>query len=157
MGHASTFGHAFLKAEIAAGMPLPQSGTICVSVNDMDKATITRIAREFHELGFNIIATDGTADWLNKNGVPAGHIHKLNQGSPHIIDALRSGDIQLMINTPLGGQAHDDGALIRSMAYQVGVPLVTTMSAAAATLQGVKMRRKKPLRVRSLQAHHGLN
>lgn len=155
MGHASTFGHAFLKAEVAAGMPLPGSGTICISVNDMDKATVTRMAREFHEMGFNILATDGTAEWLNNNGVATERINKLNQGTPHIIDALRTGKIQLMINTPLGGQAHDDGALIRSMAYQVGVPLVTTMSAAAATLQGIKMRRKKPLRVRSLQAHHG--
>ncbi|MCU0511748.1 MAG: carbamoyl-phosphate synthase large subunit [Anaerolineae bacterium] len=156
MGHASTFGHAFLKAQFAAGMSVPQSGTVCISVNDMDKATMTRIAREFHELGFHIVATDGTADWLNRNGVPAGRVHKLNQGSPHIVDELRAGHIQLMINTPLGGQAHDDGALIRSMAYQVGVPLVTTMSAAAATLQGIKMRRRKPFKVRSLQAHHGL-
>jgi carbamoyl-phosphate synthase large subunit len=154
MGHASTFGHAFLKAEIAAGMPLPDQGAICISVNDMDKATVTRIARELHEMGFHVLATDGTAEWLNKFGVPAERINKVAQGSPHIVDALREGKIQLMVNTPLGAQAHDDGSAIRSMAYQVGVPLITTMSAAAAALQGIKMRRKKPLKVRSLQAHH---
>jgi carbamoyl-phosphate synthase large subunit len=154
MGHASTFGHAFLKAEIAAGMPLPDQGAVCISVNDMDKATVTRIARELHEMGFHLLATDGTAAWLNKFGVPTERINKVAQGSPHIVDQLRAGKIQLVINTPLGAQAHDDGAVIRSMAYQVGVPLITTMSAAAAALQGIKMRRKKPLKVRSLQAHH---
>ncbi len=154
MGHASTFGHAFLKAEIAAGMPLPMEGTICISVNDMDKAAMMRMAREFHELGFQIVATDGTADWFNKYGVPTTRINKVGQGSPNIVDALRAGEIQLVVNTPLGAQAYDDGAIIRSTAYQVGVPLVTTMSAAAATLQGIKSRRRKPFKVRSLQAHH---
>jgi len=154
MGHASTFGHAFLKAEIAAGMPLPMEGTICISVNDMDKATMTRMAREFHELGFEILATDGTAEWFNKYGVPTTRINKVAQGSPHIVDALRAGKIQMIVNTPLGAQAYDDGAQIRSVAYQVAVPLVTTMSAAAATLQGIKSRRRKPFKVRSLQEHH---
>ena len=112
------------------------------------------LTREFHELGFEIIATDGTADWFNKYGVPATRINKVGQGSPHIVDALRAGKIQLMVNTPLGAQAYDDGAQIRSVAYQVGVPLVTTMSAAAATLQGIKSRRRKPFKVRSLQEHH---
>lgn len=154
MGHASTFGHAFIKAESAAGMPLPDTGTVCISVNDMDKATMTRIARELHEMGFKIVATVGTADWFNRFGVPAERINKVADGSPHIVDLLREGKIQMVINTPLGGQAHEDGAAIRSMAYQVGVPLITTTSAAMAALQGIKMRRKKPLKVRSLQAHH---
>jgi carbamoyl-phosphate synthase large subunit len=154
MGHASTFGHAYLKAEIAAGMPLPMEGAICISVNDMDKAAMMRMAREFHELGFEILATDGTAEWFNKYGVPTTRINKVAQGSPHIVDAMRAGKIQMMVNTPLGAQAYDDGAQIRSVAYQVGVPLVTTMSAAAATLQGIKSRRRKPFKVRSLQEHH---
>lgn len=154
MGHASSFGHAFIKAQMAAGMTLPLEGTICISVNDFDKGTVGRIAREFHDMGFKIVATEGTAEWLNKIHVPAERINKVGEGSPHIVDSMRQGKIQLMINTPLGGQAHEEGTIIRSMAYQVGVPLVTTMSAAMATLQGIKRRKEKQLRVRSLQAHH---
>jgi carbamoyl-phosphate synthase large subunit len=154
MGHASSFGHAFVKAQMAASMSLPLTGTICISVNDFDKSTVSRIARELHELGFNLIATTGTATYLNNLGIPAGVINKVKDGSPHIVDALRQGQIQLVINTPYGGQAHEEGAIIRSMAYQVNVPLVTTMSAAMATLQGIKRRKEKQLRVRSLQAHH---
>jgi carbamoyl-phosphate synthase large subunit len=154
MGHASSFGHAFIKAQMAANMSLPLSGTVCISVNDFDKGTVAKIARELHELGFKIVATRGTADWLRRINIPAETINKVAEGSPHIVDALREGQIQLVINTPYGGQAHDDGALIRSMAYQVSVPLVTTMSAAMATLQGIKRRREKDLQVKSLQTHH---
>lgn len=154
MGHASSFGHAFIKAQMAANMPLPLSGTVCISVNDFDKGAVAKIARELHDLGFKIVATRGTADWLRRIHIPAEIINKVAEGSPHIVDALREGQIQLVINTPYGGQAHDDGALIRSTAYQVNVPLVTTMSAAMATLQGIKRRREKTLQVKSLQTHH---
>jgi carbamoyl-phosphate synthase large subunit len=115
---------------------------------------VARIARELHDLGFRIVATKGTAEWLNRIHIQAEVINKVAEGSPHIVDALREGKINLIINTPYGGQAHDDGALIRSMAYQVNVPLVTTMSAAMATLQGIKRRLEKNLQVKSLQAHH---
>ena len=120
----------------------------------MDKATVTRIARNLHRMGFNIIATKGTCDWLNRYGVPATYINKISEGSPNVLDALENGDVQLMINTPLGGQAHEDGAAIRSMCYQVDVPIITTMSAAMASMEGIKRRREKPLKVRSLQEHH---
>ncbi len=156
MGHADNFGHAFAKAQIAAKMPLPESGTICISVNDLDKGAVTRIARELHEMGFNIVATHGTAEWLNRFGVPAEGINKVRQGSPHIVDWLEEGRIQMVINTPLGGQAHEDGASIRSMCYQVDVPLITTMSAAVASMQGIRRRRQKPFQVSSLQKHHGV-
>jgi carbamoyl-phosphate synthase large subunit len=157
MGHASNFGHAFAKAQMATKSPLPDSGTVCISVNDMDKATVTRIARHLHRMGFKIIATRGTCDWLNRFGVPATHIYKIGEGSPNILDALENGQIQLMINTPLGGQAHEDGAAIRSMCYQVDVPIITTTSAAMASMEGIKRRREKPLKVRSLQDHHKVN
>lgn len=154
MGHASTFGHAFVKAQMAANMPVPLAGTVFISVNDYDKGSVSRIARELHQLGFRIVATEGTAAWLNKLGIEAEQINKVREGSPHVVDALRANQIDLVINTPLGGQAHEDGAAIRSMAYQVNVPLVTTMSAAMATVQGIKMMKRKPLKVRSLQDHH---
>ena len=154
MGHASSFGHAFIKAQMAANMPLPATGTVFISVNDYDKGSVARIARELHSLGFKIIATDGTSEWLNKMGVPADRINKVAQGSPHVVDLLRKGEIDLVINTPLGSQAHEDGASIRSNCYQLNIPLVTTMSAATATMQGIKRRAQKTLRVRSLQDHH---
>jgi carbamoyl-phosphate synthase large subunit len=157
MGHASNFGHAFAKAQMAAKMPLPETGTVCISVNDMDKAAMTRIARNLQRMGFNIVATHGTAEWLNRFGVPAESINKVREGSPHIVDWLEEGKIQLVINTPLGGQAHEEGALIRSKCYQVDVPIVTTMSAAMATMEGIKRHHEKPLKVRSLQTHHGIN
>ncbi|QPC80709.1 carbamoyl-phosphate synthase large subunit [Phototrophicus methaneseepsis] len=154
MGHASSFGHAFVKAQMAANMPLPQSGTVFISVNDFDKGTVARIARDLYQMDFKIVATEGTAQYLNHAGIPAERINKVAEGSPHVVDALREGKIDLVINTPLGMQAHEDGASIRSMCYQVSVPIITTMSAAMASLQGIKRRHQAPLRVRSLQAHH---
>jgi carbamoyl-phosphate synthase large subunit len=154
MGHASSFGHAFAKAQMATRNALPETGKIFVSVNDMDKATVTRIVRNLYRIGFEIIATAGTADWLNRFGVPAERINKVSAGSPHVIDALEAGEIQMVINTPLGSQAHEDGAAIRSMCYQLDVPIITTMSAAMASMEGIKRRREKAMKVRSLQDHH---
>ncbi len=154
MGHAATFSHAFVKSQSAAGLPLPTAGTVFISVNDFDKAAVARLARDLARLGFALVATDGTASWLGRIGLQVSRINKLSQGSPHVLDAMRAGEIELIINTPLGGTAHEDGATIRSQAYALGIPIVTTMSAAAATAQGIKQLREKPLSVRSLQAHY---
>lgn len=156
MGHASNFGHAFVKAQMATNVPLPTEGTVFISVNDRDKGTMMKLARDLHYLGFKMLATAGTAHALQLIGLPAESVNKVSEGTPNVLDKLRAGEIDLIINTPLGGQAYDDGVQIRSTAQQVGVPLVTTMSAAAATVQGIKALRKKPLSVRSLQAHHGM-
>lgn len=154
MGHASNFGHAFLKAEIAAGTALPQSGTVCISVNDFDKGAVAKIARDLHHLGFKLVATDGTAKWLSMVGLPVERVNKVSEGSPHVVDLMRDGQIDLMINTPRGGQAHDDGGFIRGTAHLIGLPIITTLSAAMAAVQGIRALREKPLRVRSLQTHH---
>lgn len=154
MGHASNFGHAFLKAELAASTILPSTGTIFISVNDFDKGAIAKIARDLHELGFNLVATKGTAHWLNMIGLPVEQVNKIGEGSPHVVDWMREGKIDLIINTPRGGQAHEEGAVIRGTAYQMSIPLITTMSAAMASVQGMKAIKNKPLRVRSLQKHH---
>ncbi len=154
MGHASSFGHAFVKSQASAGLPLPKSGTVFVSVNDFDKPVVAKISRDLSRLGFTLIATEGTARWLNQMGIEADRVNKLSEGSPHVIDAMGKGEIDLIINTPRGSQAHVDGATIRSKAYALGVPIVTTMSAAAATVQGIKRMSEKPLSVRSLQAHY---
>jgi len=154
MGHASSFGHAFIKAQSAAGVPLPTQGTVCISVNDFDKGAVSKIARELSNLGFTIIATKGTAEWLNSLGIETAKVNKLSEGSPHIVDLMLDGKIDLMINTPLGSQAHSEGMEIRSQAYALGVPIITTMSAAVASVQGIKRIHQKPLSVRSLQMHH---
>jgi carbamoyl-phosphate synthase large subunit len=154
MGHASRFGHAFAKAQMAANLPLPRSGTVLISVNRYDRGAVIKIARDLHRLGFRIMATAGTAGWLEAVGLPVTVVNKVSQGPPHVLDVIRAGQIDLIINTPRGGQAHYDGSLIRGMAHLAGVPIVTTLSAAAATVQGIKALRERPLRVRSLQVHH---
>ena len=154
MGHAGSFGHAFVKAQAAAGTPLPLSGTVFISVNDFDKAAVGKIARELSRFGFEIVATEGTARWLNAMDICAAPVKKLSQGNPHILDLMQDGRIDLIINTPLGGQAHEDGIRIRSLAYALGISIITTMSAAAASVQGIRRLREKPLSVRSLQSHY---
>ena len=154
MGHASSFGHAYVKAQSAAGTPLPEAGTVFISVNDFDKAVVAKIARDLVRFGFRLVATDGTARWLNSLGIDAEPVKKLSQGTPNVLDLMQDGGIDLIINTPRGGQAHEDGIRIRSQAYALGVPIITTMSAAAASVQGIRRLREKPLSVRSLQSHY---
>lgn len=157
MGHASSFGHAFVKSQASAGLSLPARGTVFVSVNDFDKPVVAKIARELSKLNFQIIATEGTARWLNQMGIDACRVNKLSEGSPHIMDAMQGRNVDLIINTPRGSQAHEDGIAIRSQAYALGIPIITTMSAAAAAIQGIKRMREKPLSVRSLQSHYKAN
>ncbi|MFQ3565646.1 MAG: carbamoyl-phosphate synthase large subunit [Aggregatilineales bacterium] len=154
MGHASSFGHAFAKAQMAAGTRLPLQGTVCISVNVFDKGAVVKIARDLHQLGFKLVATQGTARSIETAGLPVSVIRKVSEGTPNIVDAVRAGEIDLIINTPRGGQAHQDGALIRNAAHQYGVPIVTTLSAASAVVQGIRALQSKPLKVRSLQVHH---
>lgn len=156
MGHASNFGHAFAKAELAAHTRLPQTGTVFISVNPFDRGAVTKIARDLYGMGFTLIGTRGTAEYLTSVGLPVQAINKVSDGSPHVVDLIRAGKIDLIINTPRGGQAHYDGGLIRGTAHLYGVPIITTMSAAQAVVQAIRALRKKPLRVRSLQVHHGV-
>ena len=154
MGHDRTFGHAFAKAQSAAGMELPTEGVVVIGVNNLDRVAAGRIARDLHQMGFTIKATEGNAEYLQQIGLPAIRINKVSEGSPHIVDAIRAGEVQLVINTPLGGQAHADGIALRSAAHQYGVPIVTTLSAAAASVQGIRALRQDSPRLRSLQAHY---
>src|SRR5260370_24405840 len=105
-------------------------------------------------MGFRLVGRDGTAKFFTQLGLPVTPINKVSEGSPHVVDAMRAGEIQLVINTPLGRQAHTDGVAIRSAAHQYGIPIVTTLSAAAATVQCIRALRKNPFRVRSLQTHY---
>ena len=154
MGHASTFGHAFAKSQLAAGTELPLEGMILISVNDFDKGAALKIARDLHRMGFQIAATPGTADYFRRVGLPVVTVNKVSQGSPHVVDYIQQGRINLILNTPLGPITHSDGALIRAEATKMNVPLLTTLSAAAAAVLAIRALRQKELMYRSLQAHY---
>lgn len=153
MGHAAHFGHAFAKSQIATGIGLPQSGAVLISVNDYDKSSGLKIARDLHRLGFTLYATPGTAAFFTKTGLPVETVNKITDGSPHTVDLIRSGKVQLVINTPLGPHAHTDGAEIRTAAVAMDVPLLTTLSAATAAVAAIKALRQKELHYHSLQSH----
>jgi carbamoyl-phosphate synthase large subunit len=151
MGVGSTYGEAYLKAMIGAGMRLPQSGTVFFSVNDNDKETALPIARKLHELGFKIIGTRGTALYLFDHGIPAQLVFKVREGRPNVEDVIRNGDTQLVINTPLGAQSYFDERAIRIAASSHGVPCITTLSAAAAALEAMECDRSGELSVFAIQ------
>ncbi len=154
MGHASRFGHAFAKAQMAAGERLPLTGAAFLSVNDFDKGSIVKIARDLHRLGFTLLATRGTAASLVRAGLPAVPVNKVKEGSPHVVDLIKAEKISLIVNTPLGPTAFDDGKSIRTEAVRHGVPLMTTLSAAQAAVNGIRALQAKELKVRSLQEHY---
>ena len=154
MGFADSFGMAFAKAQIAADSGLPLDGAIFVTVNDSDKPTVVPIVRRFHELGFRILATAGTQSYLRARGVPAESVRKVHEGRPNAIDLLVSGDIQLLINTPLGKFTQQDDYAIRRAALVHRIPYTTTMSAASAACDAIIALRSRTGSVRSLQAWH---
>jgi len=156
MGIADSFGMAFAKAQASADGALPLSGAVCVTVNDHDKGTVVPIARRFHELGFRILATDGTARHLRSRGVPAERVLKVHEGRPNVMDLIVSGEVHLLINTPLGKLTQQDDYLIRRSALQHGVPYTTTMSAASAACDAIIALRSRVREVRSLQEWHEL-
>jgi carbamoyl-phosphate synthase large subunit len=151
MGIADSFGLAFAKAQLSAGSSLPISGTLAITVHDRDKPNVTPIARRFHELGFEVRATEGTADYLGARGIPCGAALKLHEGRPNLLDLLLSGDLQLLINTPLGKHAQHDDYEIRRAAVARGVPYTTTLSAASAAADAITALRSRALSVCSLQ------
>ncbi len=153
MGHASHFGHAFAKSQTAAGMALPESGGVLITVNDYDKSAGLKFARDMHRLGFKLYATPGTAEFFCKVGLPVEAVNKFAQGSPHTVDLIRNGQVQLVLNTPLGPNAHSDGVEIRAAAITMNIPLLTTLSAAAAAVSAIQALKKKELHYRSLQSH----
>lgn len=157
MGHASHFGHAFAKSQIATGVGLPTagSGAVLVTVNDMDKSAGLKFARDMHRMGFKLYATPGTADMIHRAGMPVEVVEKAQDGSTQIVDLIRGGQIQLVLNTPLGPHAHTDGVEIRKAAIAMNVPLLTTLSAAMAAVSAIQALGKKELRYRSLQSHFG--
>jgi carbamoyl-phosphate synthase large subunit len=151
MGFDESFGMAFAKAQISAGMGLPLEGGLVVTVNDHDKPTVAPIIRRFHDLGFRILATEGTWRYLRARGVRAERVFKVGEGRPHIVDHLISGEVQLLINTPLGKKSQYDDYAMRRAAITRKVPYCTTMSAASAAADAVTALRSRRRDVRCLQ------
>ena len=156
MGIADSFGMAFAKAQISVDGALPLSGSIFVTVNDHDKANVVPIVRRFHGLGFRIFASEGTARYLRQRGVPAERVLKVHEGRPNAIDLMVSGQIQLLINTPLGKLSQQDDYAIRRAALQQRVPYTTTLSGASAACDAVIALKSRAGEVRSLQEWHAL-
>ncbi|MEE9577269.1 MAG: carbamoyl-phosphate synthase large subunit, partial [Gemmatimonadota bacterium] len=151
MGLADSLGLAFAKAQRSAGSSLPLEGTVGITVHDRDKPSVTPIARRFHELGFEIRATEGTARHLRARGVPCETALKIHEGRPNLLDLLLSGELQLLINTPLGKHAQYDDYEIRRAAVARGIPYTTTLSAASAAADAIIALRSRKLTVCSLQ------
>ncbi|MDT8305314.1 MAG: carbamoyl-phosphate synthase large subunit [Anaerolineae bacterium] len=154
MGRAARFGHAFAKAQMAAGMPLPTSGSVLITVNDFDKAAALKIGRDLHRLGFRLYATVGTAAALARIGLPVTVAPKASEPGENTVALITSGAVDLVINTPLGQQAHADQTAMRAAAVRHNVPLISTLSAAQAAINGIRALRERELAVRSLQQHH---
>jgi carbamoyl-phosphate synthase large subunit len=143
---------AYAKAQAGAMNVLPKDGgSLVVTVNDRDKPTVAPFVRRFHELGFTIYATGGTYNFLTEQGIPAEFIFKVGEGRPNIVDAMVSGEVDLLINTPLGKKSQYDDYAMRRAAITYKVPYLTTMSATSAACEAITALRTEPLRVRSLQ------
>jgi carbamoyl-phosphate synthase large subunit len=151
MGISDSFGSAFAKAQLAASNGLPLAGSILITVNDSDKPTVTKIARRFHEMGFNLLATRGTAHYLRARGIPVSSVFKVHEGRPNCLDMIVNGEVDLLVNTPLGKHAQWDDYTLRQAAIRQRIAYTTTMSAAEAASDAILSLRSRRSAVRSLQ------
>ena len=154
LGMASSFGMAFFKSQEATKSGLPTEGTVLITIADRDKDKIVETARNFRDMGFNIVSTGGTAKFLNERGIEAKTIKKVHEGRPNIVDAIKNGEIQLVINTPAGKQSEFDDSYIRKNAIKYNILYITTTAAAYAATQGIKERLNGNYHVKSLQEYH---
>jgi len=154
LGIADSFGLAFFKAEEGAQQALPTEGTVLITVSTKDRPAVLEVAREFAELGFKIRATVGTGEFLASQGIESELILKMHEGRPNIVDEIKNGGIQLVVNTPSGKLSQYDDSYIRKAAIKYHVPYITTLAAAAAAAKGIAAHRKGRARVRSLQSYH---
>ncbi|MBT4484139.1 MAG: ATP-grasp domain-containing protein, partial [Candidatus Latescibacteria bacterium] len=154
MGIAETFGLAFYKAQESAGAKLPTEGNVLLTVADKDKHSLLPIAQRLNKLGFTILATRNTSQYLNENGVDNREILKLYEGRPHILDAIKNNEIQLIINTPVGRLSKDDDSFIRMQAIQQKIPYVTSIAAAVASVDGIEAIKNEKTEPVSLQEYY---
>ena len=151
MGRDLDFGRALAKAHLGSGDPLPDGGSVFLSLRDDDKRAITFMAKKLVELGYGLVATRGTARFLRRNGVPCGEVFKVHEGRPNAVDLIEAGEIQMVINTPLGRASEYDERAIRERAVALGVPVITTVAGALAAVSGIEALRRGPLDVTALQ------
>jgi len=154
LGLADSFGLAYYKAQEAAQQNLPSQGTVLLTVEEKDKGGVLEVAREFKELGFNIKASEGTHKFLEAHGIASERILKMHEGRPNIVDAIKNGEIQLVINTPAGRLSKYDDSYIRKAAIKYKIPYITTIAAAVAAVKGIAAFRKGHGRAKSLQRYH---
>jgi carbamoyl-phosphate synthase large subunit len=154
MGISSTFGVAFAKAQLAAGQRLPLSGTVFMSVSDHDKRNVASVAKDLAAAGLKIIATRGTASVLSRAGIEVEPVYKVNEGRPNIVDLVKTGKVNLVINTPLGRESFYDEKSIRRAAVRYNVPCITTLSAASAAARGIRAMAGHEADVAALQDLH---
>jgi carbamoyl-phosphate synthase large subunit len=154
MGVGESFGEAFAKAQLAAGTPIPEEGALFLSVNDRDKPAAVEIAKRFHDYGFDLFATRGTAAALKAADLPVQTVFKVNEGRPHAVDLLKAGTLKLIIYTTTGGHSFSDEKTIRRHAVTYRIPCITTISGARAAAEAIVSRHRDPVRVWSLQEMH---
>ncbi len=154
LGLADSFGLAFYKAQEAAQPPLPPDGTVLITVSELDRPAVLEVGRHFAQMGFKIKATQGTHKFFTDRGILAELILKLHEGRPHIVDSIKSGEIQLIINTPSGKLSAYDDSYIRKAAIKYKIPYITTLAGALAGARGIAEFRRGRGRVRSLQGYH---
>ncbi len=154
LGLADSYGLAFFKAQEATQSVLPEKGTVLMTIAPHDKGPIVETAKAFTEIGFKIMATEGTHKFLAEKGIESEHVLKMHEGRPNIADAIKNGQIQLIINTPIGKLGKHDDSYIRKSAIKYNIPYITTTAAAAATVKGIAERLKGQAPVRSLQSYH---
>ena len=154
MGIDKDFGRAYIKSQLAAGQKIPKKGNVFISVRDKDKRQIIFIAKKIAELGFNVYASLGTANVIRKSGIKVKVLPKIAEGRPNILDLMKDGKIQLLINTPSGRIPRQDEVKIRSHVILYNIPYTTSISAAQATVNGIEVLLKNDLEVKPLQAYH---
>jgi carbamoyl-phosphate synthase large subunit len=153
MGIDADFGKSFAKAELAANQRLPLQGTVFVSMNDREKTAVVPAVKELIDLGFKVVATEGTRKVLQEHGLDVELVLKLHEGRPHVLDSIKNEQIQLIINTPLGQEAHEDDRIIRRTALMYKIPIITTIAGAKATASAIRSLQSQPLTVRALQEY----
>jgi len=154
MGIDMNFPSAYIKSQIAAGQKIPKKGNVFISVHDRDKRDVISIAKKLKDLGFNLFASSGTASVLEQNNISAKVLPKITEGRPNILDLMKDGKIQMVINTPSGRIPRQDEVKIRSQVILYSIPYTTTIFGAQATVNGIEMFMKKDLSVKSLQEYH---
>jgi carbamoyl-phosphate synthase large subunit len=154
MGVADNFGEAFAKAQLAAGLSLPLKGTVFFSVSDRDKTNLVNLARQYMELGFHLVATEGTANAIKKAGMEVEYVFKVKEGRPNVVDLIKGDRIQLIVNTPRGQDPYFDEKAIRRAAVLARIPTITTLAAAKAAAEGIAALQRRKITVNPLQKLH---